>query len=128
MDSETLTFVLHGGHINMPDRVARGLWPHSPLWFSEILDHLSKLLEQNRWFPREWNPHREGDPVNERASIERLDDGRYVYRTARAHPIRPVQLVQTAERIFPTAKDAARYFLQWDLHLPGDLDGWKVVE
>lgn len=128
MDSETLTFLLRGGHINMPDRLSRGLWPHAPLSFSEVFDHLSMLLEANKWFPREWRPHREGNPVDERATIERLDDGRYVYRQARAYPVQPCNLAESTERFFHSAQDAARYFLRWDLHLPGDLDGWKVVE
>jgi hypothetical protein len=29
---------------------------------------------------------------------------------------------------FSSAEDAARCYLQWDLHLPGDVDGWKVIE
>jgi hypothetical protein len=128
MDSETLTTLLRGEHINMPDRVARGVWPHAPLNFSEVLDHLSKLLEQNKWFPKAWHPHREGNSVDERATIERLDTGQFVYRAARAHAIQPQALTQTTEQSFPNARDAARHFLRWELRLPGDLDGWKVVE
>jgi hypothetical protein len=26
-----------------------------------------------------------------------------------------------------SAELAANYYLQWNLHLPGDLDSWKVV-
>jgi hypothetical protein len=37
-------------------------------------------------------------------------------------------LAQTTERVFSNARDAARHFLKWDLLLPGDLDGWKVIE
>jgi hypothetical protein len=65
MEGETLTMLLRGEYINMPERIQRGIWPHPPLSFS---------------------------------------------------------------RVFSSAKDAARYFLKWDLHLPGDLDGWKVIE
>jgi len=35
---------------------------------------------------------------------------------------------QNIERVFSDPKDAACYFLNRNLHLPGDLDGWKVVE
>ncbi len=128
MDEETLTTLLRGGHINMPERIERGLWPHPPLRFSEILSHLTRLLRQHRWFPREWQPHCEGEPVNEGGTIERQGLDRYVYRAARAHPIQPYILAESTERVFSSAEGAARYFLKWDLHLPGDLDGWKVIE
>ena len=70
--------LLRGEHINMPDRVERGLWPHPPLGFSEVLAHLAKLLNQHRWFPCEWQPHREGDPVHEGGTIERQGSDRYL--------------------------------------------------
>ena len=128
MDEETLTVLLRGEHIDMPERIERGLWPHPPLSFAEVLVHLTKLLHQNRWFPREWRPHLEGKPVNEGGTIERQDVERYVYRANRAHPIQPNILADSTESVFSNAEDAARHFLKWDLHLPGDLDGWKVVE
>ena len=128
MDEETLTILLRGEHINMPERVARGLWPHPPLNYSEILAHLTRLLDQHRWFPHKWQPHREGEPVNEVGTIEHQGLERYVYRAARAHPIQPYLLADGTERIFSSAEDAARHFLKWDLRLPGDLDGWKVIE
>jgi len=128
MDEETLTILLRGEHINMPERIARGLWPHPPLSFSEILAHLARLLQQHRWFPREWQSHREGEPVNEGGTIERQGLERYVYRAIRAHPIQPYILADNTERVFSSAEDAARHYLKWDLHLPGDLDGWKVVD
>jgi hypothetical protein len=128
MDDETLTTLLRGGHISMTDRVARGLWPHAPLRFSEILAHLTRLLNQHTWFPYEWRPHREGEPVHEGGVVEHQGLGRYVYRASRAHPIKPHLVVESAECVFSSAEEAARYFLKWDLHLPGDLDGWKVIE
>jgi len=112
----------------MPDRVARGLWPHSPLRFAQLLAHLTTLLEENEWFPTEWHAHSEGEPVDERATIQRIGSNKYVFRSSRAHPTHPHAVAQTAEHIFTTAQDAARYFLTWDLQLPGDLDGWKVIE
>jgi galactose-1-phosphate uridylyltransferase len=111
----------------MPDRLARGLWPHLPLTLSEVLTHLTKLIEENRWFPREWYPHHEGEPINESATIERQTPSRYVYRSVRAHPIQPYLLAESNERVFSSPQEAARHYLKWELHLPGDLDGWKVI-
>ena len=128
MDEETLTILLRGGHINMSKRIARGAWPHSPLTVGEVLPHLTKLIQQHQWFPREYQPHHEGQPVHQGGTIERQGPDRYVYRAARAHPIQPYELAQSVERIFSTADDAARHYLKWDLNLPGDLDGWKIIE
>lgn len=112
----------------MPDRVARGLWPHPPLKLALVLSQLSKLLNQHRWFPREWKPHRDGELVYEGGAIERQRMDRYVYRSVRANPVNPHVLAEATEGVFSSAEDAARYFLKWDLHLPGGLDGWKVIE
>ena len=128
MEEETLTMLLRGEHINMPERIQRGIWPHPPLNFSEVLAHLTKLLSQQRWFPREWRPHRDGEYVHEGGTVERQGHDRYVYRAARAHPAQLQVVAESTERVFSSAEDAARYFLKWDLHLPGDLDGWKVIE
>jgi len=112
----------------MPERIANGPWPHTPLNFSGVLAHPTKLLDQHRWFPREWEQHREGEPVHEGGTVERQGLDQYVYRAARAHPVQPRVLAESTERVFGSAEDAARYLLEWDLHLPGDLDGWKVIE
>jgi hypothetical protein len=112
----------------MPDRVARGLWPHPPLKFEEVLAHLTGLLEQHEWFPREYHAHREGEPVDERATIQRVGSSKYIYRASRAHPVQPWVLAQTAEEVFHSARGAARYYLKWSLNLPGDLDGWKIIK
>jgi hypothetical protein len=114
--------------MNMQDRVARGLWPHPPLSFSEVLVHLTRLIEQNKWFLGEWHEHREGESINEEGTVERQAFDRYAYRAVRARPIQPRVLAQTVERVFSNAQDAARHLLKWDLHLHGDLDGWKVIE
>ena len=128
MDEETLTMLLRGEHINMPDRIARGLWPHPPLRFSQVLAQLTSLLDQHEWFPWAWKPHREGEPVHEGGTIESQGPDRYVYRASRSRPIQPHALAESTELLFSSAEEAARYFLKWDLRLPGDLDGWKVIE
>jgi hypothetical protein len=128
MDEETLIMLLRGEHISVPDRIARGLWPYPPIKFSQVMAQLTNLLNQHRWFPREWKPLREGEPVHEGGTIERQGPDRYVYRASRYRPIQPHVLAENTERVFSNAEDAAQYFLQWDLHLPGDLDGWKVIE
>jgi len=128
MDSETLTTLLRGEHINVPDRIARGLWPHPPIRFDQVLAQLTKLIEANEWFPSESRVHSEGEAVDERATIQRIGPNRYVFRMSRAHPANPSLLSQSVENVFISAQDAANHFLRWSLNFPGDLDGWKVIE
>ena len=127
MDSETLTSLLRGGHISMPDRVNRGLWPHPPMKLSDLLNHLATILRRKRWFPREWHPHLAGQPVYEGGVIERKAPAIYFYRAARAWPSNPFVTAEVTEKIFSDAEQVAAFYLKWDLHLPGNLDGWKVI-
>jgi hypothetical protein len=126
MDSETLTLLLRGQHINMPDRLARGLWPHPPLRFCDLEQHLAEILRRGTSFPRLWHAHEEGQVVVEGGVIEKDSDG-YIYRSQRATPLNPFALAETNERRFASAEEAAAHYLQWDLRLPGELDGWKVI-
>ena len=126
MDSETLTLLSQGQHINMPDRLARGLWPHPPMHFCDLEQHLAGILRCGTSFPRLWLAHRKGQVVVEGGVIDKHGDG-YIYRSQRAVPLNPRVLAETSELRFSSAEEAAVHYLHWDLHLPGDLDGWKVI-
>jgi len=69
MDSKTLTFLLRGGHLNMPD----------------------------------------------------------IYRAQRSYAHDSHLVAEQGEKVFTLPEDAAKWYLKWALHLPGDLDGWKVT-
>jgi hypothetical protein len=127
MDSETLTFLLRGGHLSMPERIERGLWPHPPLRFSDVARHLASVLVSETWFPREWKPAVPGESVWEGGVIERQSQSRYVYRSQRHHPVVPNIVAGQSEKVFDSPEEVAIHYLKWDLNLPGDLDGWKVV-
>ena len=127
MDYETLTSLLRGEHLNMPERIKRGLWPHPPLKLSDLVAHLSRILESEKWFPREWKPAVPGESIWEGGVIERQSPSLYVYRVQRHQPINPTVLAEQFEIVFSSAEEAARHYLKGDLNLPGDLDGWKVV-
>ena len=36
--------------------------------------------------------------------------------------------MEETKRAFGAADEAASFYLSWYLHLPGDLDGWTVIE
>jgi len=126
MDDETLTFVLRGGHVSMPDRIARGLWPHPSLRFHQLARVVARLVKQQGAFPRAWQPHLPGHAVVEGGVIERRGPLAYVYRAQRHQATDPYRLAEVTQRRFLSALAAARHYLRWDLHLPGDLDGWRV--
>jgi hypothetical protein len=128
LDEETLTFLLRGRHMNMPDRIARGLWPHPPLKYGDLLQHLTEILERETWFPFEWKSPINGEYVGESMSIERRGPRSFVCRAAGYHPGIPNLLTRLLEKEFRSARKAADFYLRSALHLPGDLDGWKVVK
>jgi hypothetical protein len=128
MDRNALILLLQGHHFNMAERIERGIWPHPPLRLAEVLAILTDCIRNNEWFPREELPRKAHSPVNEMGTIQRIEANHFIYRRQRAHPMRPTLVAETVEKIFFTAEDAAAYYALWDLHLPGDLDGWKIVE
>ena len=121
MDAETLTFLLRGGHVNMPERLERGIWPHPPLAFQHVVQHLAAVLTRSEWFPCAPADAAEG------AWVERLAEGRFAVHRRRNHPIVPTMVAECSQRVFASATEAAADYLKWNLGLPGDLDGWRVV-
>lgn len=120
MDRETLTYLLGGGHLNVPERKAKGLWPHPPLKFEDLVTHIVEALESRGHFPRPWDGRR-GTSV-----IERRTPSSYVRRAVVESG---VGREAYSEHAYPDAREAAKDYLRWTLDLPrsGDLDGWTVV-
>jgi hypothetical protein len=83
MDPDTLTFLLKQGHLDMKTRVERGIWPHPPLKYDDVLHHLVEIIEKETWFPRVWEPASEGKPVHEGGVIERRSPKKYIYHAQR---------------------------------------------
>ena len=126
MDQNTLTEVLSGRHLTMEERARRGVWPHPPLRFREPAPHLATLLASERWFPRPWLERRPDEAVGDRTVIERQGPAHYVVRFEGSGPA--MNLAESGEKVFDNAQEAAAFYLREELDLPGDLDGWRVVE
>jgi len=121
-----LTELLAGRHINMPERIARGAWPHAPLGFADLVNHLAGIVSHRRWFPQPWREcFSPCDPVADLTVIERRGESRYVVHIRRSGA--SMNLAEEGERVFADPADAAEFYLRTELHLPGDLDGWRVV-
>lgn len=115
MSPEILTRLLRGEHFDMDQRRALDLLPTETLRYSELRDHLSRLLQAHDWFPR--------SPVPSEAI--------YVHRRAAEEYeclVWPGHGQKTTERSFAKAQDAADFYLTWELHLPGSLDTWPVID
>ena len=128
MDEETLNILLKGGHLSMRERIERGQWPHPPLSFKDLVKHLAKMIQNEKWFPNKREPYSEGKPIDERGSIERISKFIYIYHSQRAQATNPTVLAEKEDKVFLTPTGAAKFYLKWDLCLPGDLDGWIVTK
>lgn len=128
MDKDSLVFLLRGGHLNMEERLARGIWPHSPLKMSALVATITEVLKKEEWFPRRWEPAVPGKPVHEGGTIQRIGPRHFIYRAQRHHPLNTTVLAGSSETAFTSAEEAVRHYLRWDLQLPGKLDSWRVID
>ncbi|WP_152971831.1 hypothetical protein [Desulfatitalea tepidiphila] len=119
MDKDTLTFLLKGGHMNVPDRVAKGIWPHPPLNYNEVRAHLVSLITQTEWFPCDLSKGKEGVVIQNTGK-------NYICHILHYSAFGAPIVSEKREKAFKKPEDAADFYLKWDLYLPGDLDSWKV--
>jgi hypothetical protein len=112
----------------MPERLERGIWPHPPLRFADVVQTLADYLRNCETFPDlRISPH-EDRLIRDGGRIRRLGLDRYLYRAQLSDPLDPGTITQSGEVSFSTAEEAAQHYLSCDLRLPGDLDGWKVID
>ena len=126
MPPDVLTFLLRGGHLNVEERKEKGLWPNEKLRYSEVLDHLATLLEREEWFPNAMPEHKLGDPVYEGTVVQRVSPSRFVCHSRRSSAYDLRRLAEESHNEFLTAREAAKFYLKWELNLPGRLDSWIV--
>ena len=69
---------------------------------------------------------RAGEAVADATVIERRSDKLYLVHIQRSGAS-GYTVAERGTRAFTRAEDAAAFFLEAEFHLPGDLDGWKVV-
>jgi hypothetical protein len=123
VDPATLTDLLAGKHLNMDERVARGAWPHPPLRYRDLVSHLVDLIRREHWFPAPL-PTTAGT-APDYVIIEHRGFANYLVHSQSSNAWGGV--AGRGCRRFFRPQAAARFYLKWGLHLPGDLDGWKVV-
>ena len=127
IDDETLTFLLKHGHLDQQELLKRGIDPYQSLKYADVVDHLAKVLQTEKWFPRYWEPESAGQAIHEMIIVERKLPFLFICHIQRHSPLDPTSLIERQRRIFFSAKSVARFYLKYDFGLPGNLDGWKVV-
>lgn len=128
MDKETLLFLLKEGHMDMSNRIGKGLWPHPPLHLKDCVIVIIEALEQDKYFPYCWIDKQDGELIDDIAVIEKINCEKFVFHYREASPSNLRKISIREEKNFKTSQAAAEYYLRKVLRLPGDLDGWKVVE
>jgi hypothetical protein len=128
IDDETLTFLLKHGHLDQQEKLKRGLDPSEPLKYADVVNHLAKVLQNEKWFPRYWEPEAEGEPIHEGIVVERKLPFLFICHVQHHSPMNPTLLAGRTSRIFFSARSVARFYLRFDFGLPkGNIDGWKVI-
>lgn len=128
MDQENLLFLLRGGHIDMPTRIEKKIWPHSPIRLNDCITVIINVLNHDKYFPQLWINRQNGELIDDTAIIEKINEAKFLYRYREASPSDLKKISISEEMVFKTAQSAAEYYLRNTLRLPGDLDGWEVVE
>ena len=126
MPLDILTFLLRGGIMNVEERKTKGLWPNERLSYSEVIDHLVNVIQREEWFPRKMPHHISGDLVYEGTVIQRTSPSLFVCHSRRPSVYDLYSIAEESQKQFSNAKDAAEFYLKWELNLPGRLDGWVV--
>lgn len=127
VNEEMLTALLSGAHFSMEEGIRHGAWPHPPLLLRDLITHLARVVETRRWFPRPWSSAEAGAAVADVTVIEQRGPSEFLVHFQRSGPS-GLTVAEQGQREFQKAEYAAAFYLKWELHLPGDLDGWKVVE
>jgi hypothetical protein len=127
VDADSLTEILSGRHFSMPERISRGLWPHEPMRLGDLVRHLSGVIRSRPWFPALFCPAAPGEVVADVTTIERRGPHEYIVHVQRSGAS-GFTIAATGSSTFTSAEAAAAEFLRQEFRLPGDLDGWTIVE
>ena len=112
----------------MEERFEKNIWPHPPLMLGDLINELVNYFKTNQWFPHEWVERKNGELIDDTVVIEKINENKFVYRARAADPINLKRITAKTEKVFNSAREVSEYYIRHVLNLPGDLDGWKVIE
>jgi hypothetical protein len=128
MNKDTIIRLLCGEHISITERINLGIMNNEPLKFKELVVILSEIIKGQRYFPRPYKQNEDSKAIYEGAVIERISEKEFIYYIQRAQAFSPFLIAEKRRIIFNDAQIVASCYLENELHLPGDLDGFKVVK
>lgn len=123
---EILTRLLAGVHLSVDERLSMGIWPSPPLRYDDVARHLVHVLESTEWFPHNPNTHTRGSAITEGVFVHQEAPDSFVCIAKRTSPTDPTSVAEESRTVFSSPRDAAEFYLKWELNLPGRLDGWLV--
>jgi hypothetical protein len=126
MPPQIITRLLEGEHFDMDQRKALGLLPAETLSYAEVRDHLALLLADREWFPSKPSDSNKTEAIYEGILIHHVSPNRFICYARRASAVNPLVLAEQSAHECESAREAADYYLRWELNLPGSLDGWVV--
>jgi hypothetical protein len=126
MEKDIIIRLLKGEHISVQERIEKKIQIHKSLNFEELVDILSEFILANAWFPYPLELSEEGKAVQEAGFIENVGEKGFIYYQQRAYATNPYVVAERIKKNFKSAEDIARFYLKNALHLPGDLDGFRV--
>jgi hypothetical protein len=109
------------GHLNVPERLA--LRTESVL-SSEVAEVITRVLEITGFFPEAARAWTQGEPVHERALLQRSSESVRLIQQ-RADPVHPTVLREQKITDFVDAKSAIDGFIKAEW--PTNIDGIKIV-
>src|SRR5258707_2274111 len=110
MPPDILTFLLRGGHLNVEERKAKGLWPNERLRYPDVLNHLSVVVQQEEWFPKTMPEQKPGELVYEGTVIQRVSASRFICHSRRPSAYDLCTVVEESQKEFRNARDPAKFY------------------
>ncbi len=117
--------LLKGKHFSVEERVQKGAPVTAVIKYSDLLEILKGMINEVNWFP--FRPEDPGNINYEGVIIEKVGN-KYISHSQRTDPTNPDVFSGESEKEFNSIDEVAEYYMKWNLHLPGDLDGYTVVK
>lgn len=112
----------------MPTRISKKIWPHPPISLNECINLILDFLKLNKYFPISWVEKKDGELIGDSMIIEKVNENKFICKYRYSDPVNLLKISETGEKVFKFGYEAVKFYLQHELHLPGDLDGWKVID
>ena len=122
LPSSVIYRLLLGEHIYPQEREKLGINQTTKIKFNDLVSFLANEIKNTNRFPPVTQKE-SLSPVYEGKVITKITGNKFICFSKRTYADNPDIIAENAETIFNNAEEAAKFFLKWDLCLPGRLDG-----